>query len=637
MMSETVLSAHPRRSWAGYGALLLMAAGFAVRLVYAVPDLHGGRFWDERYSLRNVRSLVVHGQVRPQNGYYPSLSYLPHAALIAGADGLHRATGIDALSMLDPEGPFGFSRSALLGARLVSVIAGTLTLGLVFLLGRRLSSPAVGLLAAGIVSASWTHLFVSAKFKPDVLTVLVFLIAFWWVLNALERPRAARFALAGLGVGLAASTKYLGASVAIPLVAGALFAAGRQPRTWARLALAGAVAIGSFVSLNPWLSLIVDDMSVTRSDYAAKAAAAGATHWSVLLEELAWIARDHRPAIAGFVILGCVGLAARAAGRIAGGLPRVAAVAVLAAILGHSAFYAVASRHFVSWNYVPVLPFTAFAAAWSLVGVAEWSVARFPRPARRRLRAALGLGTGAAVLVFPIAVAYAGSVPTTFEILRRTLSSRDEAPAWIVYAESVRSGVERVNAPPGLAWVEVESLRALEPTALGQADAVVFPAARLRGPAARSYSRLLDSGDWSLSRIEARWFRARGPSLVLAQNHWQPRGDVLHWPLEGNVGLYRLPLSEPLQAGETISLAIDVRRLPGRHFPGAVIVEGAGKAPLYQLRKARRAWMVTPRLSLDREVDAVVVSLEGLLEGVQPLELKLYRWARRPETASPGG
>lgn len=605
-----------------------MGAGLAARLLYAVPDPDGGRFWDERYSYRNVRSLVAQGSVRPQNGFYPSLSYLPHAALIAAGEGLHRVTGIEALSMLDPEGPFGFSESAVLAARLVSVLAGTLTIGLVYLLGRRLASPTIGLLAAGIVSASWTHLFVSAKFKPDVLTVLVFAVAFWWILDAIERPTAAQFALAGLGVGLSASTKYLGASVAIPLMASALFASGKKLRVWAGLALAGAVAVGSFAALNPWLSLIVHDMSVTRRDYSAKAAAAGETHWTVVLEELAWLRQDHRPVVAFFVALGCVGLAARALGRLEGRPTRVEAVAVVTAILGHSVFYAGATRHFEDWNYLPVLPFTAFAAAWAVAGLVDRVTGPLPRSARDGLRLAAAGAAVPLVLAFPIAVSYVGAVPTTSELLRRSLSSGGPVHSRIAYAEGIGTDLERDPSPPRFLLLEVESLLEVPPIRLDLADAVVFPARSLEGPEARTYSRLLDPDDGSVSRIEARWFRARGPSLVVVRHRWEPRGEVLHGSLAGSGESFRVPLAEPLRAGEVVSLAVRMRRRGGRMFPGAVEVQGAEEAPLQQLRPGRTAWMVTPRMRSDRRLGALELRFKDLDEGVQPLEIELYRWRR---------
>jgi len=614
-----------RRSWTGYCLLLLLAAGFVLRLVYALPDLDASRFWDERVSFWNVRGLVAEGRIRPHNGFYPSLSYLPHSALIAAAEGLHRVTGIEALSMLDPEGTFGLSAGAVLAVRLVSVIAGTLTLGLVFLLGRRLFSPEVGLLAAGLMSVSWTHLFVSVKFKPDVLAVLLTTVAFWWILDAMERPESARFARAGAGVGLAASTKLLGASTAIPLSVTVLLTAGRRVRTWVRLALAGVLAVLTFVLLNPWLSVIVRDMSRTKADYAAKAAAAGATHWTVLAEEARYLVQDHRPVIAFFVAVGLLGLAARAMGWLPGRPERVAALAVLSAILGHSVFYALATRHFRSWNYLPVVPFTSLVAAWAMVGAAEWGLGRLPEKARGPTRAALWAAALVALLAFPASLTYIALVPSTWEVVSRSLSGHEAAPAVIVYGENVRDAIERETDRPKFVFVEVDALEEVPQANLDRAAAVVFPESRLGEPGRSFHAQWLASKDRSVTLAEPRWFRARGPTLVLVRNPWELL-DRTRRAVDGETGRFRLALPEPLRPDQTISLTLRLRRGRRGQLPGAVSVRGAGEVPLYPFGGRRAPLMISPKFRVERQLEAMELDFRRSPEGAEPFELSLYRW-----------
>lgn len=620
------MTPHLRRSWAGYCLLVLVAVGFVLRLLYALPDLDTSRFWDERFSLRNVRSLVVWGQLRPQNGYYPSLSYLPHAAVIGAAEGLHRATGIESLSMLDPERPFGLSQGAFLAARLVSVAAGTLTLALVYLLGRRLASPATGLLAAGVVSASWSHLFVSVTFKPDVLAGLVAVIAFWWILDALERPGAARYALAGVGVGLAASTKYLGASMAIPLVAGSLVATGAGWRTWRRLALAGAVTVATFVLLNPWLGLIAADLGETGELYDRKAAAAGSGHWTVLTEGVRWIVQDHRPVVALFAALGCVGLAVRVRGRWPGRPGRAEAVGVLAAIFGYAGFYALVTPHFRAWNYIPVLPFTAFAAAWAMVGSSEWLLGRLPERSRVPVRRSLGVGVGVLVLSFPVSLIYVATVPTTWEVTSAALSRLEGLPAVVVYGEGVRAKIERETDPPGFLFLEVESLEEVPAGDLARADAVVFPTRATEGSGASAYPGSGPPPASSVTRVERRWFRIRGPSLTVVRHPWRLRSETDHRPIRPEGRPLELALDQPLRAGEVVSLAVRARRGGGARFPRAVRVAGAGEVPLHPLRHGRLDWLVTPRVRVPRARGALVLRVPELAPQVRLLEVRLYRW-----------
>ncbi|MEM8963235.1 MAG: hypothetical protein AAGD38_17250 [Acidobacteriota bacterium] len=52
--------------------LLIVVCGLGLRLWYgsAFPD--SSRFWDEQYSLQNVRSLLATQTLEPASGYYPS-------------------------------------------------------------------------------------------------------------------------------------------------------------------------------------------------------------------------------------------------------------------------------------------------------------------------------------------------------------------------------------------------------------------------------------------------------------------------------------------------------------------------------------------------------------------------------------
>lgn len=618
-----------QRIWTVVCLLLFLVSGLAVRLIFAIPDLDPGRFWDERVSIWNVHDLVAQGHVRPQNALYPTLSYLPHAGVIAAVEAIHRVTGNDSLSMFDPEDENGFTPQALLVARTVSVIAGTLTLAVVFLLGRRLASPLVGLVATAIVSASWSHLFVSVKFKPDVLAVLLALVAFWWILDAAERPGPGRYALAGIGVGLSASTKYLGVSMAVPLVVVALATAGRELRTWGRLALTGAATLATFVVLNPWLGLIVKDVSRIQADYQNKAEAAGATHWTMFREAARWVVQDHRPVIAVFVVLGLAGLAARAAGRLQGSGPgRVQALAVLAAVAGHTVLYALVTANFRDWNYLPVLPFTAFAAAWAMVGASEGALARLPSGARAPARSALWATVLALFLWFPLSLTYTACVPSTWERASRALGELDGAPALIVYGEGVRSEIERDPGPPRFVLLEVESLESVSRDDLARSDAVAFRSEALEEPEAEVYRSLMDSSGASTTRYEPRWFRARGPSLVVVRPPWRLKAPVYQREAAG-APASTVALDRPVRPGETISLAVRVRRPRGTApLPGAVAIEGVGEAALYTLGHGRATWMVSPKVQARRRISRLALELRGPDPPSDLEEVKLYRWER---------
>lgn len=625
------------RDWTASALLLLLFVGFAMQLSWAWMGLHSGRFFDERHGFRNIRALVVDGRLRPVIAYYPSLSYLPYTPLLAGSEALHRATGIEAFRVFDVEDPRWISKTGYALARLVSVIAGTASLSLTYAVGRRAVSPRVGLLAAALLSVVWGFLLVSIKLKPDVLVILFSLIAFWWSLDALDEPRAARFALAGVGIGLAAAAKYYaGATAAVPLAVGALAAAGRRPATWGRLALAAATAIATFFALNPWPDLVFQNVVFQHREYGWRGVAEGMSHWGMLAREADWLLQEHGAVVLVFVVAGCVGLAVRAAGRQGAGPGRLGASMLLSMILGHLLFFAAATTYFTFQNFVPVTPFTSIAAAWAMISASEGVTRALPVRARPASRLLIWIPAAALLLGIQLSRAYEAAVPPTSALVARHLRSWDVRQARIVYQESLVGGEGLLQGRQGPRIVRVERVDALPRDLLEGVDALVFPAQRLEGPERASYSRLVDSWGGSVRRVEPRWFGSSGPSLVLALNEWRRAGEPVRRTLEVRDGRLRMPLPEPLRRGEIVSVALLVRASSKASFPDSVRVRAVGETDLYKLPSgSHRSWIVTRKLEVRRRTDELRLELPELANRVEPLTVELHRWRREPR--QPGG
>ena len=254
----------PRRLvWLLLAALVIYSV--ALRAWDASQGLNSGKSFDERFSLANVASVLAGRGLAPKQAYYPSLSYLPQAAVVWCAEGLHRATGL-AVFATRGRGQ-RWSPTAYLLCRLTNVAFGGASLVLVFVVGRRLFGDAEGLAAAAVLAAFRRHVISSAHFKPDILVLLLTLLTFYWALLAVERPRRPAFLRAGFGVGLATAAKYTGAGAALCVTAAA-FVRWRDRRQWLWLFLAGCVAIVTFVLLNPWLADLYRHLQELAHGYA---------------------------------------------------------------------------------------------------------------------------------------------------------------------------------------------------------------------------------------------------------------------------------------------------------------------------------------------------------------------------------
>ncbi|HZI64761.1 MAG TPA: glycosyltransferase family 39 protein, partial [Thermoanaerobaculia bacterium] len=210
----------PAPRWARTAGRALVALAFTLAAVRGSAVLDNTYHFGERFSLANVETLVADGSLRPANAFYPSLSYLPQAVVLAASQALHRLTGIAALSVFDPRAADGFSRTAYLLCRLLAALYAALGVLLLHRLARRLFDPMVALAAALFLAVTPAIIVTGSVFKPDILVLTLTVLAFDWAELALRQPERRRFLRAGAGVGLAVAAKYTGVGAALPLVIG---------------------------------------------------------------------------------------------------------------------------------------------------------------------------------------------------------------------------------------------------------------------------------------------------------------------------------------------------------------------------------------------------------------------------------
>ena len=128
-----------------------------------------------------------------------------------------------------------------LAARLVAVALGLAGVAAAWWLGRRAYGPWAGLVGAAAVAVATVHVAYSRMAVTDVALTL-------GVTCCLALALAGRLEWAGLAAGLAASAKYPGVFLAVPL----LVAGWGQ---WRRLAVAAGLAVAAFALTSPFVVL----------------------------------------------------------------------------------------------------------------------------------------------------------------------------------------------------------------------------------------------------------------------------------------------------------------------------------------------------------------------------------------------
>jgi hypothetical protein len=159
--------------------------------------------------------------------------------------------------------------------RVFVALLGTLTLWLLYLTGARLFSRAVGLLAAAILAVAFLPVFYSHLALNDVPTLAPLTLSLFGTAGVLRRGRPLDYVLAGLGLGLAAGTKYTGGIVIVPLLA-AFVADYRTPQgrrtAPLALALAGVTALAAFIATNPYSILAFHEFHSGLAEQSSRSA-----------------------------------------------------------------------------------------------------------------------------------------------------------------------------------------------------------------------------------------------------------------------------------------------------------------------------------------------------------------------------
>jgi 4-amino-4-deoxy-L-arabinose transferase-like glycosyltransferase len=354
-----------------YGAAVtgVLAVALALRLWGVGSGLPWVYNVDESQHFVPLAIGMLGGNLNP-DGYFgnpPAFTYLLAGLLKLWLGG--RARGI----YYSPN-----STEVWLLARVTSGVLGTLAVWLLYLTGARLFDRRAGLLAAAVMAVAFLPVFYGKLALNDSPTLLPICLSLWGSAGIVRFGRGRDFAIAGLGLGLAAATKYTGGIVALPLIAAAasrVSAPGRRLRAALWTVLAGVIALAAFVAANPYSVIdfhrFIHQLARQSSESEGNGKlgltyASGVFYylWSITWG-VGWV--PAAAAIAGVAVLAL----RRAFWTVALLLP---------AVVAYLAFMGVQGRYFGRW-VLPIVPIVCLLGACAVTGTADLVARRRPRVA----------------------------------------------------------------------------------------------------------------------------------------------------------------------------------------------------------------------------------------------------------------
>ncbi len=304
-------------------------------------------------------------------------------------------------------------------ARVVAAVLGTVAVWLTYLAGARFFQRTVGLLGAAIFGLAFLPIFYSHLALNDVPTLAPVALSLYGISGVLRNGSRRDYVLAGVGIGLAAATKYTGGITLVCLLGAFAVdsAGGGRAQAARRMVLALACALLAFVAANPYSVL---DFSAFQAGVATQQSLAGgsdpvklgttaASGTAYYLWTLTW-GLGWMPSLAA--LGGSVLLVVRR--RLA------LALVLLPAPIAFILFMGDQQRFFGRW-LLPVFPILALLGAYGAVELGRWLISA------RRVPVLVATAAGIVVL---LGQSLAGVIHNDLVLSRS--DTRNVTRAWMV-------------------------------------------------------------------------------------------------------------------------------------------------------------------------------------------------------------
>ena len=264
-------------------------------------------------------------------------------------------------------------------ARVTVALLGTASVWLLYLVGARLFNRALGLLASTVMAVAFLPVFYGHLALNDAPTLLPLTLSLLGAAGVLRRGRMLDYLLAGVGLGLAAATKYTAGVMILPLLAAGV----AQYRDGAREHRRD-VAIGTGVALVAALAAYLIANPYSLLDFHAFRAELEVQSSYTEQSRASWIGGPQQGSFVYYLWSFTWGLGWIPALAALGGAVtiwrrdrRVGWMLVPVAVL-YLLFLSLQGRYFGRW-LLPIFPVACLLAASFALELVSWATRRVPR------------------------------------------------------------------------------------------------------------------------------------------------------------------------------------------------------------------------------------------------------------------
>jgi len=402
------------------GIILLTALSVRVWGVnYDLPYIYHP---DEPDYITISQNIFKTGDLNPHFFNYPSLlfyvnafAYIPYYLLGKLIGVFHTPNNIlPPISLVMGVTQAQMPTTVLLG-RVITICFGVGTAGLVYFVGKQITGrTAVGVLASLMVAISPTSVWHSRLITPDTFVTFFSLASFLASILVYQQGKTWQYAVAGICVGLTASSKYNGGLIVLPLFLAHFLHYGKtafkQPKLYLALLLCGV----GFLAITPYAIL---DSAKFLTGLRSEAQHYSTGHPGMEGNSLEWYLNYMWNTGGGLYLLAVLGI-------LYGSILHPKETSLL--LIFPLVYFAFISS-FVVRNDRTFLPLTSFLfllAAWFLITVFD-KIRKLQNESLRRLFLTVFASLAIAVLAHPISKTIADTQRLT------TVNSRETARIWI--------------------------------------------------------------------------------------------------------------------------------------------------------------------------------------------------------------